>query len=356
MSIIEKIEELEREIRETPYNKATQHHIGKLKAKIARLKEAKSRKTNGKGFAIKKSGDATVGIVGFPSVGKSTLLNRLTGVESEIADYDFTTTTVIPGMMEYKGSKIQILDLPGIIEGASFGKGKGKEILSIIRNVDLLLLMVENQKSKKSKKLKIMERELWNAGIRLNRSSPNVIIKKKDRGGINVITPLDLNLDMKTIDDIVRKNGIVNADIIIRENLDRERFIDALSNRVYLPAILVVNKIDCNKTDLSYSIRKYENWEILPISAKKGIGIDELRKKIFEKLDFIRVYMKTSNKKEPLIVKNGSTIGEICSLIHSSLAKNFRYARICGPSAKFRGQRAGMDHKLKDGDVVTIVA
>lgn len=348
MSIIEKIEELEREIRETPYNKATQHHIGKLKAKIARLKEAKSRKTNGKGFAIKKSGDATVGIVGFPSVGKSTLLNRLTGVESEIADYDFTTTTVIPGMMEYKGSKIQILDLPGIIEGASFGKGKGKEILSTIRNVDLLLLMVENRKSKK---LKIMERELWNAGIRLNRSRPNVIIKKKDRGGINVITPLDLNLDPKTIGDIARKNGIMNADIIIRENLDRERFIDALSNRVYLPAILVINKID-----LSYHIKKYENWEILPISAKKGIGIDGLRKKIFEKLDFIRVYMKISNEKESLIVKNGSTIGEICSMIHSDLAKNFRYARICGPSAKFRGQRVGMDHKLKDGDVVTIVA
>lgn len=348
MSIIEKIEELEREIRETPYNKATQHHIGKLKAKIARLKEAKSRKTNGKGFAIKKSGDATVGIVGFPSVGKSTLLNRLTGVESEIADYDFTTTTVIPGMMEYKGSKIQILDLPGIIEGASFGKGKGKEILSIIRNVDLLLLMVENRKSKK---LKIMERELWNAGIRLNRSRPNVIIKKKDRGGINVITPLDLNLDPKTIGDIARKNGIMNADIIIRENLSRERFIDALSNRVYLPAILVVNKID-----RSYPIKKYGNWEALPISAKKGIGIDGLRKKIFEKLDFIRVYMKISNEKEPLIVKNGSTIGEICSMIHSDLEKNFRYARICGPSAKFRGQRAGMDHKLKDGDVVTIVA
>ncbi len=348
MSIIEKIEELEREIRETPYNKATQHHIGKLKAKIARLKEAKSRKTNGKGFAIKKSGDATVGIVGFPSVGKSTLLNRLTGVESEIADYDFTTTTVIPGMMEYKGSKIQILDLPGIIEGASFGKGKGKEILSIIRNVDLLLLMVENRKSKK---LKIMERELWNAGIRLNRSRPNVIIKKKDRGGINVITPLDLNLDPKIIGDIIRKNGIVNADIIIRENLSRERFIDALSNRVYLSAILVVNKID-----RFYPIKKYGNWEALPISAKKGIGIDELRKKIFEKLDFIRVYMKTSNEKESLIVKNGSTIGEICSMIHSDLAKNFRYARICGPSAKFRGQRAGMDHKLKDGDVVTIVA
>ncbi len=348
MSIIEKIEELEREIRETPYNKATQHHIGKLKAKIARLKEAKSRKTNGKGFAIKKSGDATVGIVGFPSVGKSTLLNRLTEVESEIADYDFTTTTVIPGMMEYKGSRIQILDLPGIIEGASFGKGRGKEILSIIRNMDLLLLMVENRKSKK---LKIMERELWNARIRLNRSRPNVIIKKKDRGGINVITPLDLNLDPKTIGDIARKNGIVNADIIIRENLSRERFIDALSNRVYLPAILVVNKID-----RSYPFKKYENWEALPISAKKGIGIDGLRKKIFGKLDFIRVYMKISNEKEPLIVKNGSTIGEICSIIHSDLAKNFRYARICGPSAKFRGQRAGMDHKLKDGDVVTIVA
>jgi len=60
-------------------------------------------------------------------VGKSTLLNELTETESEAAAYEFTTLTCIPGIIHYKDTKIQLLDLPGIIEGASQGKGRGRQ-------------------------------------------------------------------------------------------------------------------------------------------------------------------------------------------------------------------------------------
>ncbi len=67
---------------------------------------------------------------GFPSVGKSTLLSNLAGVYSEVAAYEFTTLTTVPGVIKYKGAKIQLLDLPGIIEGAKDGKGRGKQVIA----------------------------------------------------------------------------------------------------------------------------------------------------------------------------------------------------------------------------------
>ncbi len=58
-------------------------------------------------------------------MGKSTLLTALTGTKSEAAAYEFTTLTCIPGVIHYNEAKIQLLDLPGIIEGAAEGKGAG---------------------------------------------------------------------------------------------------------------------------------------------------------------------------------------------------------------------------------------
>ncbi|MCK4718817.1 MAG: 50S ribosome-binding GTPase, partial [Thermoplasmata archaeon] len=103
-SIREQIEEIEDEIFKTAKNKATEHHVGKLKAKVARLKEemekrAKSSSGGGTGYGVRKSGNATVGLVGFPSVGKSTLLVDITEAKSEIGAYQFTTLTIIPGIM-----------------------------------------------------------------------------------------------------------------------------------------------------------------------------------------------------------------------------------------------------------------
>ena len=147
MGIEEKIKDIEEEIQKTPYNKATSHHIGKLKAKLSKLKEESLQRSSGghkgQGFHVKKTGDATVVLVGFPSVGKSTLLNEITNAESKVGAYQFTTLDIVPGVMEHKNAKIQIFDIPGIITGASSGKGRGKEILSVVRTADLILIVLD---------------------------------------------------------------------------------------------------------------------------------------------------------------------------------------------------------------------
>ena len=97
----------------TQKNKATAKHVGLLKAQLAKLRRELIEPKGGGaaagvGFDVAKTGDARVGFVGFPSVGKSTLLSNLAGVYSEVAAYEFTTLTTVPGLIKYKGAKIQV--------------------------------------------------------------------------------------------------------------------------------------------------------------------------------------------------------------------------------------------------------
>jgi small GTP-binding protein len=215
VNIDDKIKAVEEEIKNTSYNKATQHHIGKLKAKLAQLREEFEKRSSGKGgvgFAVKKSGHATVVLVGFPSVGKSTLLNKLTNATSQVAAYDFTTLDVIPGMMEYKGVKIQILDIPGIIAGAAKGRGRGREVLAIARNADVILIIVD---IRRPNEYETMKKELYNVGIRLDERPPNVYIKKRSLGGVNLSSTLQLKkINLDTVRAILNIYGIHNADVV----------------------------------------------------------------------------------------------------------------------------------------------
>ena len=173
----------------TQKNKATSAHLGMLKAKLAKLRRELLEPSSGAGgggagvgFDVNKVGDARVGFVGFPSVGKSTLLTKLTGTFSEAASYEFTTLTCVPGIVRYRGAKIQMLDLPGIIEGAKDGKGRGRQVISTARTCNLILIVLDSLKPLTHKAL--IERELEGFGIRLNKKPPNIAFKKKDKGGI----------------------------------------------------------------------------------------------------------------------------------------------------------------------------
>jgi uncharacterized protein len=374
MGIPEKIREIQDQIHRTQINKATEFHIGLLKAKMARLKREMQENVHGKtmhsggenlGFDVRKAGDATVVLIGFPSVGKSTLLNSLTNAKSRVASYQFTTLTAVPGMLHYRGARIQVLDLPGVIEGASGGKGFGKRVLSVARSADLVLIVLDVFQAHH---LVVLKKELAEAGIRLDEQPPNILIEKTSTGGISVNAQVPIKTSERLIKEIMRLYGLHNGRLIIREpNLTDDQLIDALNgNRIYVPSIIVLNKIDLVNASFVQEIKSKiignnnnnKNY-FIAVSADTGINIDVLKEAIYQRLGFIRVYMRPkggeTDFREPLIIKKGATVQDVCNKIHRNMAKNFRYGLVWGKSAKFAGQKVGLEHNLVDEDILTIV-
>jgi len=278
-----KIAQLEEELRITPYHKGTEHHIGRLRAKIAKLKQKEEEQiTKGSGrfgFIPKKTGDATVVLIGPPSVGKSTLLNKLTKAHARVESWPFTTVRVIPGMMDFQGAKIQIFDLPGIISGAAAGMGRGREVLSATRSADLLILMVDIK----------------------TRDRAKAILKELKRANVN------------------------------------------------LPILVVVNKIDLIGKTAS------QNDEFL-ISAEKEIGLDDLKKQIWQKLKLMRIYLKPKGKEpdfnSPLIMKEGQKVEDVVQKIFPD-EREIKQILLWGPSAHFPAQQVSLAQPLQDGDILS---
>ncbi|MEM0195167.1 MAG: GTPase [Thermoplasmatales archaeon] len=351
------IEELEREIKNTQYNKATEHHIGRLKAKIAkleRIREERRSKGGGAGFFIKKSIYPTVGLIGPPSVGKSSILNSITNAESRVGDFDFTTLSIVPGIMEYNGLKYRILDLPGVIEGAHQGKGRGREVISVLRNVDLVIIVLDPFKWDPS----YIFYELRKNGIRLNESPPKVLIVRKDRGGLNVLTTGKVEADVEMIESVCKEFGIINADIILRENVTVESFIDViLGNRSYLRGFIVMNKADVPGFKEGFESLLNLGYDAIPVSASTNLNLDLLKERISKEIRMIKIYLRSPSGEgdgEPLVVREGSTVEDVCLSIHSEFVEKFKFATVVGPSVRFPNQRVGLDHKLADGDRLII--
>ncbi|NQV09051.1 50S ribosome-binding GTPase [Candidatus Woesearchaeota archaeon] len=359
----EKIKELEKEISTTKYNKKTQHAIGMMKAKLAMLKQkqiARSSVGKAKGddrYAVRKTGDGTAVLLGFPSVGKSTLLNKITNAKSDVAAYSFTTLNAVPGILDYKFAKVQIIDVPGIVSGAAAGTGRGKEVLSIIRNADLVIILID---ALYPHHYKSILREVYNSGVRINMEKPDVKITKKQRGGVSVGTTVKLTkMTKKTVVDITREMRITNADVLIRTNIDADELIDVIeANRSYTKSLTIITKADLVKEAKLKELVKNIKPDVV-VSAEKGTGIEELKEAIFDKMGFIRVFLKEVNKsadmEEPLIMFKGCTIKDVCMKLHRDFVTKFKFARLWGKSAKFDAQVfKKLNKALADEDVLEL--
>ena len=366
MGLEEEIAEIEEEIASTPYNKATEAHIGRLKSKLAEKKEeleGQSSAGGGVGYAVEKTGDATVALVGFPSVGKSTLLNALTNAESETGAYEFTTLDVNPGMMRYRGANIQILDVPGLIEGAASGRGDGRQVLSVVRTADLVVFLLSVFEIEQYDRLR---EELYANKVRLDREPPRVSVSPKHKGGISITSSVEQDLEEETIAEVVREQGYVNADVTLGEVVDIDRLVDGImDNREYLPSLVAVNKADLIEPDYKETVdaklaeRDIDPEDAIFISAAEERGLEALREAVWDALDLIRVYMdkpgRGVDREEPLVLERGTTVGEAIEKLGGDFADRFRFARVSGPSAVHDDQQVGTDHVLEDEDVLRLI-
>ncbi|KAH0562564.1 hypothetical protein GP486_002748, partial [Trichoglossum hirsutum] len=312
----------------------------KIKEKLARLRAQLLEPApgagsgGGSGFDVSKSGDARIAL---HKKGKSTFLSKITKTKSEVAAYSFTTLTAIPGVLEYGGAEIQVLDLPGIIEGAAEGKGRGRQVISAAKTSDLILMILDA--TKRAEQRALLEAELEAVGIRLNRDPPNIYLKAKKAGGMKItFQSPPKHLDEKMLYNILRDYKMLNCEVLVRDE-----------NGI----LYAYNKIDSISIDFLDELAREPNTVVM--SCELDLGIQDVIDRCWQELRLIRVYTKRKSVEpdfsEALIVRNNSTIEDVCNQIHRTLKETFKYALVWGTSARHVPQRVGLSHLVADEDV-----
>ncbi len=306
-TIPEKIEILEKLLSIVPKHKGTEKLQAVLKRKISKLRDQQQRKSatarRGPVFYIERSGAAQLILIGPPNSGKSQILNSLTNAYSEVADYPYSTKKPVPGMMPFKDIKIQLIDTPPI----------GEEYIEpwlpeLIKVADAVLLVV------------------------------------------------DLNDDdlLSQIDTVLQKLKEKKIELIgsIKEDTGTNFFLKK--------TLIIGNKFDQQRAKENFKILKElfeKDFLIFPYSAKEKTNLEELKGKIYNFLELIRVYSKVPGKKpdlnEPFVFKKGSTIMDMAERIHKDFARNLKYAKVWNKN-NLNGLKVTKDYLLQEEDIVEL--
>ncbi len=305
----DKILALEEMLAIMPKHKGTDHLRADLRRRIAKLIEAADKKaaTQRASMLIEKEGAAQLTVIGRPNAGKSQLVSSITNASPTIAEYPFTTHSATPGMMEFENIQIQLIDTPPLT-----GESAEWWLIDTIRRADCLLIVV-------------------------------------DLSG----APL---AQMEAITAQLERMRIGLFESKAEEEQEEEQNV-VLSQK---KALIIGNKIDLDNASPNYQAlqNKYKGQlPFIAISAKEGNGLEELKLKIYQMLDIIRVYTKAPGQKpdftEPIILKRGSKLDDVAAEVHKDFAAKLKYARIWG-SGKYNGLMVKRDHVLEDGDIIEL--
>jgi len=203
-------------------------------------------------------------------------------------------------------------------------------VLSVIRSADLIVHVIDALEPAPH----VILKELTDSGVRLNSRPPNGSISKTGIGGIEVISTITQDLEDEAIKGIVREYGIVNAQVVFREKVTIDDIVYILSGtRVYTPSFNVISKVDMVRASDIKKIKKLcGSIKTIEVAAPTGVGIEKLKEQIYESLEFVSIYMKPQGEKadleEPMVVRKGTTITEICQRLHRDFVRKFRYSQI----------------------------
>jgi len=159
----EKLIALQKMLSLCPKHKGSEKLQKEIKEKIKKVRDSIKKAVKKGGFqkvAIKKEGAALIVIAGTTNSGKSTLLNKLTNANAKVAVYPFTTKEPVQGVLDYKGIKLQVVEIPAIVE--DFKETElGPSLLNLIRNSDLIILTFNTPEEKK-----LLDKELSNINVK----------------------------------------------------------------------------------------------------------------------------------------------------------------------------------------------
>jgi len=306
-SVEEKLAALEEMLAVIPKHKGTEHLRGDLKRRYAKLKEDQEQARHRRGgfsVSVDREGAGQVVLVGPTNAGKSALVAALTTARPEVGEYPFTTRKPFAGMMPFVNVQIQLVDLPAI--SPTFME---PWVPSLVRPADLCLLVADLSSGS------ILE-------------DLDAVLQILERSKVRLVAPTDTPSSE----------------------------IGWASKRT----LLIANKQDVSGAEETLEILRAEYGARLPllaVSATAGLGLEPLRRAIYDGLQIVRVYCKPPgaepSMKSPVVLPRGSTVLEMAENIHKDFARQLKFARIWG-SGKFDGQRVQRDYRVQEGDIIEL--
>jgi len=350
----------------------------------------------------------SIGIVGLPNVGKSTLFKALTKKQVEIANYPFTTINPNVGVVKVPDERllkiaeiikaekviptaIEFVDIAGLVKNAHQGEGLGNQFLSHIRGVDAIIEIVRNFTDKNVVHVHgeinpLSDKEIIN--LELIMADLEVIKKRLEKIHSQQKGPHE-----KTVDQLNQlleklKSGLEKNQVINEMGLnDEEKFLIKDLNLLTLKPIIYVLNIDEKDLDKIGILKNiFPNKITLPLAAKleaeiadlnegevknflkeMGInqsGLDQLIKTSYQILNLITFFTTQSKVAQAWTCKKGTMAPPAAGIIHTDFEKGFIRAEVinwqellsCGGEikAKEKGlmRMEGKDYEIQDGDVV----